>query len=161
MWTRYKLLLNHIKMFGCDSYVHVPSKLRKSLDSKTKVCKLLGYSENVKGYKLYDTQSKKVVMRKDVVFNEFQTNFKSQHKKSRSRLSYNLQWRIKSSTLQCKPPSITTYFNPKSYPTTKCCTTNNSSTRCWQCKQWKHYKKIWKKISIITWIISYFLMLII
>ncbi len=118
-------------MFGCDSYVHVPSKLRKKLDNKfTKVCKLLGYSENVKGYELYDTQSNEVIMNKDVVFNEFQTNFKSQHETSRSRLSFNLQWRIKSSTLQCKPPSITTYFNPKSYPTTKCCTTNNSTTRC-------------------------------
>jgi hypothetical protein len=68
VWTGYKPSLNHIKMFGCDSYVHVPSKLRKSLDSKTKVCKLLGCSENVKGYKLYDTQSHKVIVRKDVGF---------------------------------------------------------------------------------------------
>ncbi len=74
------------------------------MDSKTKVCKLLGYSENVKGYKLYDTQSNKVIMRKDVVFNEFQTNFESQHKTSRSRLSNNLQWRNKSSTFLPLPP---------------------------------------------------------
>jgi hypothetical protein len=116
VWTGYKPSLNHIKMFGCDSYVHVPSKLRKSLDSKTKVCKLLGYSKNVKVYKLYDTQSNKVIVRKDVMFNGFQTNFKSQHKTSRSRLSYNLQWRIKSSTLQCKPPFHYHLFQPQILP---------------------------------------------
>jgi len=56
VWTGYKPSLNHIKMFGCDSYVHVPFKLRIKLDNKfTKVCKLLGYSENLKGFKLYDT----------------------------------------------------------------------------------------------------------
>ncbi len=47
--TGYKPSSNHIKMFGCESFVHVPSKLRKSLDSKTKVCKLLGYSKKCEG----------------------------------------------------------------------------------------------------------------
>jgi hypothetical protein len=61
-------------MFRCDYYVHVPFEVRKKLEKNTKVYKLLGYSENVKGYRLYDIQSNKVIVNRDVVFNGFKTN---------------------------------------------------------------------------------------
>jgi hypothetical protein len=70
MWTGTKPSLKHIRTFGCDAYVHIPSEIRQQLDSKSKKCKLLGYSENTKGYRRYDPTSNKIIISRDVIFNE-------------------------------------------------------------------------------------------
>ncbi len=147
MWTKYKPSLNHIRMFGCDYYVHVPFKLRKNCTTKLKFINYLVIVKmwRVVDYMIYNpTKSLWVEMWCLMDLKPILIKIKT----SGSRLSYNLQWRVNNNTLQCKPPSITTYSNPKSYPTTKCCTTNNSSTRWWQCKQWKHSKKFGRKYQL-------------
>jgi hypothetical protein len=57
-----------LKIFGCHCYVHVPKELRKKLDSKAKLCILVGYSTN--GYKLFNLKDRKFVWSRDVIFNE-------------------------------------------------------------------------------------------
>jgi len=57
-------------VFGCLSYTHVPDNKRTKLDNKSVKCVLLGISEESKAYRLYDPLSQKVIVSRDVVFNE-------------------------------------------------------------------------------------------
>jgi len=71
-WSGVKPSVQHFRIFGYFSYVHVPDSQRKKLDDKSFKCILLGLSEESKGYKLYDPKGKKVVISRDVVFEESQ-----------------------------------------------------------------------------------------
>ena len=70
MLTGNKPKVGHLKVFGCATYCHVPSDERHKLDSKSRKCIFLGYSENQKGYQLYDVERKRIVNSRDVDFNE-------------------------------------------------------------------------------------------
>ncbi|GAU12447.1 hypothetical protein TSUD_229810 [Trifolium subterraneum] len=69
-WSGSKPFVSHFKVFGCIAYVHIPDNLRKKLDDKNYVCILLGISEESKAYKLYDPAKAKIVVSKDVKFDE-------------------------------------------------------------------------------------------
>ena len=49
-WFGQKPRVDHLRVFGCDAYVHVPKDERGKLDSKAKKCVLLGYGDTTKGY---------------------------------------------------------------------------------------------------------------
>jgi hypothetical protein len=53
VWTSKKPSLEHLRVFGCDSYVHVPKENRSKLDNKFENCIFIGYKYGVKGYKLW------------------------------------------------------------------------------------------------------------
>jgi hypothetical protein len=69
-WTGRKPTVHHFRVFGCLAYVHIHDAHRKKLDDKSIPCFLLGISEESKGYKLYDPSNKRVIISKDVVFEE-------------------------------------------------------------------------------------------
>ena len=69
-WTGRKPAVNHLKVFGCVTYAHIPKEERKKLDPKAKRCILLGYGTNVKGYCLYCPQERRIIYSRDVVFDE-------------------------------------------------------------------------------------------
>ena len=69
-WTGEKPKVDHLRIFGCQAFVHVPKDERKKLDSKSRKCVLMGYGTTTKGYRLYDPLKKKVVFSRDVIFNE-------------------------------------------------------------------------------------------
>ncbi len=50
--------------------MHIPSEERSKLDSKSRQCIFLGYEKWVKSYKLWDSKANKVVISRDVVFDE-------------------------------------------------------------------------------------------
>jgi len=52
------------------TYAHVPSELRQKIDEKAEVMVMVGYSLRSKGYRLYKPKHSKVVVRRDVVFDE-------------------------------------------------------------------------------------------
>jgi hypothetical protein len=45
------------------------------LDKKAIKCIFIGYKEGMKGYKLWDSASRKTVYSRDVVFREFRSKF--------------------------------------------------------------------------------------
>ena len=45
-WSGKKPDLCHLKIFGCNCFVHIPDVLRSKLDSKTKRCVFVGYYED-------------------------------------------------------------------------------------------------------------------
>ncbi|KAF2346915.1 hypothetical protein FHG87_022330 [Trinorchestia longiramus] len=68
----HKPNVQYFRTFGCMAYVHVPKDEREKLNSKSKTCVLLGYGSGTKGYRLYDFNAKRVLLSRDVVFNESQ-----------------------------------------------------------------------------------------
>jgi hypothetical protein len=65
-----KTSLQHLRVFGCDAYVHVPKKNRSKLDKRVEKCIFIGYKDSVKGYKLWNPETKKNVYSRNVVFRE-------------------------------------------------------------------------------------------
>ena len=69
-WSGVKPSVEHFRVFGCISHVHVPDSKRTKLDDKSLRCVLLGVSEESKGYRLYDPISQRIITSRDVVFKE-------------------------------------------------------------------------------------------
>src|SRR5436190_22607260 len=57
-------------VLGSPAYMHVFSEERSKLDAKSVQCVFLGYQKGVKGFKLWDPKANKVVISRDVVFDE-------------------------------------------------------------------------------------------
>jgi transposase InsO family protein len=69
-WSGYKPSVAHLKIFGCLAYSQVPESKRKKLDDRGEKCIFLGYSEESKAYKLYNPLTKKLVVSRNVIFDE-------------------------------------------------------------------------------------------
>lgn len=69
-WYGQKPRVDHLRVFGCVAYVHVPKDERGKLDSKTNKCILLGYGSVQKGYRVYDHLTQKVFYSRNVKFDE-------------------------------------------------------------------------------------------
>ena len=67
VWTGKKPSLEHLRVFGCDAYVHVPKKNKSKLDNKSEKCIFIGYKYCMKGYKIWNPETKKVVYSRDVL----------------------------------------------------------------------------------------------
>ena len=57
-------------MFGSIAYAHVPDQERTKLDDKSKKYMFIGYDPSYKGYRLYNSSSRKVIFSWDVEFDE-------------------------------------------------------------------------------------------
>jgi hypothetical protein len=54
VYTGKEPSLTHLKVFGCDAYVHVPKENMSKLDKKAEKSILIGYEDGIKGYKLWN-----------------------------------------------------------------------------------------------------------
>jgi hypothetical protein len=70
LWTGNPPSVEHFKVFGCVAFVHVPDQQRKKLDDKSWRGFFLGMSQESKAYRLYNPNTKKVVVSRDVSFDE-------------------------------------------------------------------------------------------
>lgn len=69
-WSSMKPSVDHLRVFGCIAYAHVPYERRVKLDEKSIKCVMFGVSKESKGYRLYDPKEKKILISKDVRFDE-------------------------------------------------------------------------------------------
>jgi hypothetical protein len=69
-WSGIKPPVHHFRVFGCITHAHVLDCKRSKLDDKSVKCVLLGISKESKAYRLYDPISQKIIVSKDVVFDE-------------------------------------------------------------------------------------------
>ncbi|GMI75663.1 hypothetical protein HRI_001235600 [Hibiscus trionum] len=67
-WMGKKPRVSHLKVFHCITYALVTS--RTKLDEKSQKCIFIGYSSLSKAYRLYNLINGKVIISRDVVFNE-------------------------------------------------------------------------------------------
>ncbi|MCH80264.1 hypothetical protein A2U01_0001030 [Trifolium medium] len=58
------------RVFGCIAFAHIPDSQRKKLDNKSIKCVHLGISDESKAYKLYNPVDKRIIISRDVVFDE-------------------------------------------------------------------------------------------
>jgi len=69
-WSGYMPSVAHLRIFGCIAYAQVSEVEKKKLDNHGEKCILSGYSEESKADKLYNSLTKKLIVSRDVVFNE-------------------------------------------------------------------------------------------
>jgi len=67
---RYKPEVGHLRVFGCKYFSHIPKDERRKLDAKSSKCIFIGYCDDHKVYKLFDTSSHKLIASRDVVLHE-------------------------------------------------------------------------------------------
>jgi hypothetical protein len=69
-FTDRRLDVEHIRIFGCSTFSHVPLERRTKLDRTTQQGILVGYSKVSKSYHIYIPPHRKVVVSRDVRFEE-------------------------------------------------------------------------------------------
>ena len=62
--------MSHVQVFGCDTYMHVSKQKRNKVDFKSEKCKFISYKEGVKGFKLWNPETRTVLYSRYVVFRE-------------------------------------------------------------------------------------------
>ena len=70
LWHNKKPDLSHVRIFGSQVMVHIPKEKRLKWDTKSKKYILVGFSENAKGYRIYDPVKRCVTTSRDVVIQE-------------------------------------------------------------------------------------------
>ncbi|KAL5556508.1 hypothetical protein UlMin_038744 [Ulmus minor] len=69
-WSGRKPSTKHLRVFGCICYTHIPQEKRSKLDEKTEKGIFLGYSTQSKGYRVYRLRKNKLIISRDVKFDE-------------------------------------------------------------------------------------------
>ena len=69
-WTDKMVSYSFLRTFGSKTFVHVDKENRTNLESKSKKCTFIGYGVDYFGYCLWDYENNKIIMSRDVVFNE-------------------------------------------------------------------------------------------
>jgi hypothetical protein len=69
-WSRNKSKVTHFRIFGSRAWAHVPSEKRKALDPQSTACIFVGYPDGVKGYRLLDTSTERIIIERNVQFEE-------------------------------------------------------------------------------------------
>ncbi|KAL0546653.1 hypothetical protein IC582_016565 [Cucumis melo] len=84
-WYGYKPSLKFLKVFGCLCFTHVPQSKRDKLDMRASSGVFIGYSSISKAYKIFQPQTGKIVVSRDVHFVEDEEwNFDDAEKKGQT-----------------------------------------------------------------------------
>jgi hypothetical protein len=62
--------VEHLRIFECPFYIHIPKDKRKKLEPSGKKGIFVGYNESSKAYIIYFPEKHKIEVNKDVTFNE-------------------------------------------------------------------------------------------
>ena len=60
--------VNHLKIFNCPMYIHIPKEKRTKLDPSGKKGIFVGYSERSKAYRIYFPRFKNIDISRDITF---------------------------------------------------------------------------------------------
>lgn len=74
IWTGTKPDISHLRVFGSKVMVHVAKEKRQKWDRKSEEHILVGYPENIKGYRLYNPKTRKIRTSRDVIIMEDKRN---------------------------------------------------------------------------------------
>lgn len=70
IWTGKKPNLSHVRIFGSKVMTYIPKEKRLKWDKKAKELVLVGYAENIKGYRVYDPENNSIRTNRDVIIME-------------------------------------------------------------------------------------------
>jgi hypothetical protein len=71
MFTRKKLEVSHLKIFGCSVFIHIPKEKRNKLEPSGKKGIFVGYYEVSKAFKIYIPSHRHIEINRDVTFDEY------------------------------------------------------------------------------------------
>ncbi|KAG8485451.1 hypothetical protein CXB51_021502 [Gossypium anomalum] len=69
-WYGLKPSVSHLKVFGCVCYVLILAERRTKLERRSAPGIFIGYSSTKKGYRVYDPSTKKILVSRDIKFDE-------------------------------------------------------------------------------------------
>jgi hypothetical protein len=72
-YTNTKQDVSKLRIFGTRTYVQIPKHKCDKLASKVLPCILVGLDEHTKGYRCYNPTSKKIIITRDITFDESRT----------------------------------------------------------------------------------------
>ena len=72
LWSGNKLNISHLRVFGCQAWVHILKKRRHKLKPKSREMIFIGYKPGSKGYQFWDAAHHRIEISHDVKFNETQ-----------------------------------------------------------------------------------------
>jgi hypothetical protein len=70
-WSDRRPDISRLKVFRCVAYSLIDSNERTKLDKKSEKFIFVGYSDEMKGYRLYNLETKKLIIRRDAIFDEY------------------------------------------------------------------------------------------
>ena len=70
LWIGRWPTIHYFWTFGCNAFVHQLHQKTKKFESKSTKCIFVGYSSFIKGYRLYNPSTKKILISRDVILNE-------------------------------------------------------------------------------------------
>jgi hypothetical protein len=70
MWHGDKPDVSHLRVWGCKAYVHIQGDQRTKTQPHTRECAFIGYPEDHKAWSFWDPKAKKVIISRDVVWDE-------------------------------------------------------------------------------------------
>ena len=69
-WYGRKPNVKYLRVFGCVAYALKPDNERTKMNARSEKLRFIGYPLHTKGYRLYDEKKHRVIVRRDVIFNE-------------------------------------------------------------------------------------------
>ncbi|XP_073019466.1 uncharacterized protein [Primulina eburnea] len=90
-WYRRKPQVQHLKVFGCIAYYHIPSQQREKFDKKGEKLIFIGYSDESKGFRFINPKTNKLIISRDVIFNEEQSWSRGDDQKMKTTLEYPIE----------------------------------------------------------------------
>ena len=70
LWSNKKPNISHLRVFGCQAWVHILKKRRSKLEPKSREMIFIGYKPGSKGYQFWDAAHHRIEISHDVKFNE-------------------------------------------------------------------------------------------
>ena len=70
MWSKKKPNLAHLRTFGSDAFTFIPGAFRKKWDAKSRKLIFVGYEIESGNYRLFDPQTGRITVSRNVIFNE-------------------------------------------------------------------------------------------
>ncbi|XP_039047814.1 uncharacterized protein LOC120188444 [Hibiscus syriacus] len=69
-WFGGKPSVKHLRVFGSICYAHIPAQKKNKLDAKTEREIFLVYDSQAKGYRIFNLDTEKIMISRDVEFNK-------------------------------------------------------------------------------------------
>lgn len=69
-WSQHKPSVEHLRVFGCVAFALIPYERRTKLEEKSIKGVMFGVSKESKAYRLYNPDTKKLIISRDVTFDE-------------------------------------------------------------------------------------------
>ena len=76
-FSRGKPKFNHLRIFGCPVYIHIPKEKRTKLDPLRRKGIFIRYSDTSKAYRIYFPRFKNIDINRYLTFDEDLTYFRS------------------------------------------------------------------------------------